>query len=208
MVLGGTYNVGDWLSAKAVRIEIASPTTLNVAGDTDELRFGDNGTLVSTCGQLRVNYRGPAAKPGSRIVNLGRADDGPITMDLCAPFALIRLRNDNQLRGHYFGNAVQSDFNNEGECCQSSSSCACFDGVAPATVKVGDVLTLTGGCDLSPVTEVRVCGTVCPIVLPRDPAKIECIVPLPPGALPQACAVEAVSSAGVFKSGALVTITP
>jgi len=208
MVLGGTYHVADWLSAKNVRVEVASPTTLNVAGDTDELRFGDNGTIVGTCGQLRVNYRGPLAKPNDRVVNLGRAMDGPIAMDLCAPFALLRLRNDNQLRGHFFANAVQSDFNNEGECCEGSTACGCFDVVAPTTVGVGGVLTLTGGCDLSTIAAVRVCGVDCPIVLPRDPAQIECTVPLPPGALPQACPVAGVSSAGVFTSNTTVTVTP
>jgi hypothetical protein len=208
MVLGGLYNVADWLSAKSTRLEIAAPTTLNVAGDTDELRFGDNGTIVSTCGQLRVNYRGPLAKPNDRVVNLGRAMDGPVTMELCAPFALLRLRNDNQLRGHFFANAVQSDFNNEGECCEGSTACGCFDVVAPASVAVGGTLTLTGGCDLSSIGAVRVCGVDCPIVLPRDPAEIQCTVPLPPGALPQACVVEGVSSAGVFESSTLVTVTP
>jgi hypothetical protein len=208
VVMSGQYDVADWLSAKSVRFEVTGPTTLNVAGDTQELRFGDNSTLVSTCGQLRVNYRGPLAKPNDRVVNLGRAMDGPVTLDVCAPFALIRLRNDNQLRGHFFGNAIQSDFNNEGECCESSTACGCFDVVAPTTVAVGGTLALTGGCDLSTISAVKVCGVDCPIVLPRDPAKVECTVPLPPGVLPQSCAVEGVSSAGVFESNTKVTVTP
>jgi hypothetical protein len=233
IVLGGVYNVGDWSAARGTHMEIASPTTLNVAGDTSELKLGDNGSLMSQCGELRINYRGPA-KPGDRIVNLGRADDGPISMDLCAPFALLRMRNNNQIRGHYFANTVQSDFNNEGECCGDSSDCACFDVVAPATVEVGGTLTLTGGCDLANLGQVRVCGTDCPIVLPRDPTKVECTVQAPtdkhcsvsgvactvnadcpvvaetcnPIPLPRSCDVDGVSSAGFFRSATKVMVTP
>jgi hypothetical protein len=233
MVLGGVYNVADWIAPRGTRLEIASPTTLNVAGDTDELRFGDNVELIAVCGEFRVNYRGPA-KPGDRVVNLGRANDGPVTMDLCAPFALVRLRNDNELRGHYFANTVQSDFNNEGECCDGTTDCGCFDAVAPTTVAVGGKLTVTGGCDLSNLSQIRVCGTDCPIVLPRDPMQIECTVQAPatggcsisgvqcttavdcpvvaetcnPVPLPRVCTVEGVSSAGVFRSATSVTVTP
>jgi hypothetical protein len=234
MVLSGVYNVADWNSAKNGRIEVASPTTLNVAGETEELKLGDNGELMALCGQFRINYRGPLAKPNDRVVNVGRANNGPYSFDLCAPFALLRLRNNNQLRGHFFADAVQSDFNNEGECCGGTTDCGCFDAVAPTTVAVGGKLTLTGGCDLSNISQVRVCDTDCPITLPRDPTMIECTVAAPtdkhcsvcgiactvnadcpgvgetcdPVPLPRTCNVDGVSSAGFYRNATTVTVTP
>jgi hypothetical protein len=206
IVLGGQYDVADWTAGKRVTVEIAAPTTLNVKGVSSDLTFGEMSTTVGAeCGELRVNYEGGlTARREAALGHGNRKQVTFFTMDICAPYATLRLQHDRIYRGHFFANVVLSDFDNGGVCC---GACGCFDTVTPQQVQPGDQLSLEGGCNVNNIMQVLVCGADCPIVS-RSPAGILCTVPTPAQALPATCDVEGVSATGTFISSAQVEVQP
>jgi hypothetical protein len=133
------------------------------------------------------------------VANFGRNASGLFLMDLCAPHALLRMRNSNTLQGHFFADQVRSDFNNVGICC-ARGECGCFDEVSPTTLPTtGGTITLSGGCDLENITAVTVCGLPCPITY-QDPSRIECTAPPGTGT----CQIEGESGTGTFISSTMI----
>jgi hypothetical protein len=206
---GGVYNIASYHADRdTILLTTNGQSTVNVCGD-DEFDFGDKGAVIGECGSLRLNYISSVG-----AVNLGNRKNNTtadmfMTLHVCAPQAEIKLSRHNNLEGNFFANFASSDFGNRGRCCEVAQAglCACFDVVAPASVQVGDDLTLSGGCDLSNVSAVTVCGVDCPISM-QDDTQIVCTVPDPGVALPTACDVVGVSGTGEFKSNTQVTVTP
>jgi hypothetical protein len=205
---GGTYNVKSYRAEKDTLLLTSNgPVTLNVCGDAD-LILGDKGGVVGDCGSLRINY---VSSVGA--VNLGNRKNNTtadpfMSMHVCAPRAEIKLSRHSNLEGNFFGNTLSSDFDNQGQCCEVKQGlCACFDLVSPTSVQVGDLLTLTGGCDLTNLTAVTVCGVPCAIQT-QTPAQVTCTVADPGVALPVDCDVVGISGTGEFKSVILVTVNP
>jgi hypothetical protein len=185
------YNLADYSSDKRVRHLIEEPTTLNVKGVSRILSFGDGNVLQNSCGLLRVNFDG-------LDVNLGRGAKDRFIMDLCAPNALLRMRNSNTLQGHFFADEVRSDFNNDGICC--GGQCGCFDIVEPTEITLGDTITLSGGCRIDRIFQVLVCGEDCPITS-RTSNSLVC-APQKTGT----CEVRGKSGTGDFISRTTVTV--
>ncbi len=206
---GGVYNIDSYHSDRHTNVLTTSgPVTVNVCGD-DNFVLGDQGAVIGECGSFRLNYVSSVG-----FVNLGNrknvnAADAFLTMHVCAPEAVLKLSRGNTLEGNFFMNLSSSDINTRGRCCevQQAGLCACFDVVDPTDLQIGDDLTLSGGCDLSNITQVTVCGVDCPISM-QDDANVVCTVPDPGVVLPTNCEVVGVSGTGEFKSNTLVTINP
>ncbi len=193
---GGSYDIAEFQNGKGVLMLVKAPTTLNV-GEGAELRFGDSAVVAVECGELRMNYLG--GKSVERSVSLGK--HSRITMDLCAPYALLRLGRDNVLEGHFFAGEVAADENNQGFCC---AGCACFDSFWPLEAGEGETIKLSGGCDFRNITRVIICGADAEIVS-RGSEELTAVVP-PVGA-PKSCKVEIESAAGLFSASEMLRVT-
>lgn len=117
---GGVYHIDAYNGATNVTLEVKAASTMNVCGD-DILRFGDKGSIIAECGNLRVNYVSAAGS-----VNVGTSKTGAVTMHVCAPNAEIRLRRGNLLEGNFFARVVVSDANGQGRCCDESCVWVCL----------------------------------------------------------------------------------
>ncbi len=184
---GGIYNMAAYQNGKGVLILTKAPTTLNI-GEASDLRLGDSLVIAVECGDLRVNFLG--GKSASRDVSLGK--HSRVTMDLCAPYARLRLGRSNMLTGHFFAGEVTADVDNQGLCC---AGCACVDTFWPMRAGEGDLISLAGGCDLRNVSRVLICDQEARIVSrTSDGASVR----VPEVGAPKKCEVKIESAAGVF----------
>jgi len=183
LAAGGEYVFCSLSAGKNVRI-LGAGATLFIPDGGQVLI--NNGSLVGLeCGDVAVRAQGGGP------VRFGR--NSTINMRLCAPESDVQLGHGNTLRGQFFGSTVDSDVANEGGCC--AGRCACFDTLEPTEAAVGDTITLDSHCDLSVVTDVRVCGVSAPI-LTKTSSRITAQVPA--GTAGASCDVEVVSPAGTF----------
>lgn len=144
----------------------------------------NNSSLVGQqCGDITVLLK------GAGDVSLGKGST--IAAKVCAPESTIGLGNGNQLTGQFVGDTVVADFGNNAQCCDR---CTCFDDFTPKTARVGDTVTLTGGCDMTNAQAVRICAIPAPIV---SKTASEVRVKVPAGASGQ-CVVELDSGPGTF----------
>ncbi len=179
--VGGTYDVCDVRMGKNVNSVAGRATTLNVRGDVN---VNNGSAFGEECGDFTVNAAGPGE------VSFGR--NLSVTAFVCAPERHLGLGHNNDLTGRFVADVITADLKNRGRCC--GGLCACVDEFSPTTAGVGDTVTLTGGCSLTNVTAVRICGIPAAITSLSDD-EIEVTVPL--GAA-GACLVEVDSDAGTF----------
>lgn len=165
------------------KAELLASSTLLLIPDGGFFR-SNNGSLVGQqCGDLTVLIQGPGD------VSLGRGS--VIAARICAPQSTIGLGNGNQLTGQFIGDTVVADFGNNAMCC---ARCTCFDDFTPKVAMAGDVVTLTGGCDMTNATAVRICGIQAPVVA-KTTGEIQVTVPV---AASGECVVELDSGPGTF----------
>jgi hypothetical protein len=186
---GGAFQFCSINIGKNTNSTVKAPTTVNVTGDLD---INNGSTFGSDCGDFTVNAGGLGS------VSFGR--NASIAMFLCAPQRNVSLGHNNDLLGRFIGDVVNADSNNRGRCC--GGVCVCFDEFTPTTSVVGGIITLTGGCSLASVSEVRICGIVATIV---STSTNEVQVQVPVGAT-GACTVEVDSAAGTYTAFQTLTV--
>ena len=172
------------IAAAASVIDIPSPGSLQISNESS---FGVK------CGDFTIHLA------GTGITTFGR--NGSMAMSLCAPRAAINLGHNNSLTGQFIGDVVESDADNTGHCCHGGV-CACFDTFTPTTASVGSNVKLSGTCDLTPTTDVKVCG-VSAIIVNKSIADLTFTVPaVPPGM----CDVQIISPAGAYTANDKLTV--
>ncbi|HEV7733049.1 MAG TPA: hypothetical protein VGR62_12840 [Candidatus Binatia bacterium] len=178
---GGTYVFCNVQMGRNVNSLVKNATTLNVTGD---FAVNNGSAFGEECGDFTVNAFGVGS------VSFGR--NMSVTGFFCAPERNMSLGHNNDLTGRFVGDVITADSSDRGHCC--GGSCACVDEFSPTTAAVGATITLTGGCSLTNVTGVRICGIVAPITF-QSIDKVEVTVPV--GATGM-CPVEVDSAAGTF----------
>ncbi len=186
---GGTYAFCSFVGGKNLTITAGSATTLAVSG-----KFELNNSVVfgTACQDLNVFVNG-----GGNIT-FGR--NSQINGFFCGPQSPISLGHSNVLTGRFVGDKIDADTSNNGFCCLGK--CACFDTFTPTTAAVGATVTFSGGCDLSQVTAVRICGINAQIVT-QSSSTLQ--VRVPAGAA-GSCTVEADSGPGTFVAKQKLTV--
>ena len=179
----GTYALCSFKVARRARVVPVQTTVLVSSGGG--LRLGTESKVGFACGDLTILLKGPGS------VNFGR--HGNVAAHVCGPERFMRLGHGNSLIGQFVGDRVVADHDNHGACC---AQCTCIDQFSPATAHVGDQVTMTGHCDLTPTTAVRICGIAAPIV--SKTASV-IVVTVPPGASGD-CTVEVDSAPGTFEA--------
>jgi hypothetical protein len=178
---GGAYNFCSVVIGKTTSATVKSPATLNVGGD---FTVNNGGTFGQSCGDFTVNAN------GAGLLTLGR--NGSYSMFACAPERTLDLGHNNDLLGRFVGDVVRADSNDRGQCC--GGPCTCFDTILPLQAKVGDTVTLSGGCNMLNGNAVRVCGKTASIVT-QTAQQLTFIVPT---GVSGSCTVELDSGAGTF----------
>lgn len=178
---GGTYAFCEIQLGKNAHAAVGAATRLDVRGDVN---VNNGSTFGEQCGDFTVNAFGQG------VVSFGR--NLSVTGAFCAPERSLSLGHNNDLTGRFVADVITADSKNRGHCC--GGLCACIDAFSPTTAGVGDTVSLTGGCSLTNVTEVRICGIPALITAQSDD-EVQVTVPL--GAA-GSCPVEVDSSAGTF----------
>ncbi len=156
----------------------------------------NNDTVIGeNCGDLTI------LKKGLGQVRFGRRMF--IAAKVCAPQAKMNLGHSNNLLGQFIGDQVEADLDNNGRCC--GGHCTCIDTFDPTSAKVGDVVTMDSGCDLTNATGVTICGVNAPI---QSKTASELKVKVGVGTPTGACPVVVQSAPGSFKANGTITITP
>ncbi len=177
----GTYTACSFRVGKNAEVLASSSLLLIPAGGF--FRVNNQSLVGQQCGDLTVLIK------GAGDASLGRGSS--IAAKLCAPQSTVALGNGNQLVGQFVGDTVVADFGNNAQCCDR---CTCFDDFTPKAAMVGDVITLTGGCDMTNATAVRICGIQAAIIS-KTTSEVRATVPV--GASGQ-CVVELDSGPGTF----------
>jgi hypothetical protein len=180
---GGIYVFCSVDIGKHTSTIVSSPATILTAGD---FHINHDSSLGQQCGDVTVLAKGPGG------LSFGR--NASITGFFCAPSRTIQLGHDNDLTGQFIAEGVNADSNNRGHCCAPGDDCSCIDSFSPTTASVGSNVTLRGGCPLSGVTLVKICGILAPIV--TETAN-EVVVTVPAGAA-GSCPIEVHSISGIF----------
>lgn len=177
----GTYVACSFRVGK--NAEVLGSASLVLIPEGGFFRVNNSSLVGQQCGDITVFVKGVGD------VSLGKSST--IAAKICAPQSTIGLGNGNQLTGQFIGDTVVADFGNNGQCCDR---CTCFSDFTPKVAKVGDIVTLTGGCDMTNATAVRICDIAAPIVSKNAN---EVRVRVPAGASGQ-CVVELDSGSGTF----------
>lgn len=193
---GGDYTFCDVQLGKQTETQASAATVINVPspggfGISNLSKFG------RLCGDFTVRV-----KDGGDVT-FGKGVT--INAKVCAPESHVTLGHGNTLTGQFVGNDVSSDVENQGFCC-ASGACTCFDVFTPTSAHVGDTITLTGACDLTQVTSVKLnCGGPdIPAVIDSKSAS-ELKFKVPAGAA-GSCSIRVDSSAGTFTSSQTLTV--
>jgi hypothetical protein len=177
----GTYVACSFRVGK--NAEVLGSASLILIPEGGFFRVNNSSLVGQQCGDITVFIKGVGD------VSLGKGST--IAAKVCAPQSTIGLGNGNQLTGQFIGDTVNADFGNNAQCCDR---CTCFSDFTPKVAKVGDVVTLTGGCDMTNAQAVRICDIPAPIISKNAN---EVRVTVPAGASGQ-CVVELDSGPGTF----------
>ncbi len=177
----GTYVACSFRVGK--NAEVLGSASLILVPEGGFFRVNNSSLVGQQCGDITVFVKGVGD------VSLGKSST--IAAKICAPQSTIGLGNGNQLTGQFIGDTVVADFGNNGQCCDR---CTCFSDFTPKVAHVGDIVTLTGGCDMSNATAVKICDIAAPIVSKNAN---EVRVRVPAGASGQ-CVIELDSGSGTF----------
>ncbi len=198
--LGGDYVFCAVGFGKRTTALASHPAVLALAGDG--VFHVNNGSTFGggDCGDFTLFVEGKGqVRFGHGNVIAGR---------FCAPRSEIRLGGrGNQLTGQFVAFRIGADPGVDVTCC---AACACFDRFAPSSVAVGGLVTLSGGCDLSGVTGVRLVDALGASFAAEIVQKSsdELVFRVPAGTPPGAYLIAIDSSAGTFTSAAQLTVTP
>lgn len=187
---GGDYNVCSFKTSRRANVQ-GPGVVLNVNGGVFKVSNGS--TLGTNCGDFTVRVE------GGKTVSFGR--NVFIAAKVCAPDSTLKLGHNNTLLGQFIGDVVNADLNNHGSCC--GGRCSCYDSFSPTTGPVGTVITMVSACDLSIVSEVRVCGTPANI-LTKSSVQLTFEIP---AVGPGPCPVEIDSPSGTFLGNQQLTVT-
>lgn len=99
-------------SSRATRITSNGPAQVIIPGKGD-VRLNKNGDHGSSCRMLRI-----VTEYGA--IHLGKSAD--VRVDACSLAGDVYLGHDNTLTGRFVGASVQSDVNNHGECCETTTT--------------------------------------------------------------------------------------
>jgi hypothetical protein len=108
----GTTVLCSLKASTAARISSLGTATILVPGQ-GSVKFNNSVDLGSDCGVLRI-----VAERGQ--LKFGRFGD--YTLDGCSIAGRLRLGHSNNLVGHFVGNEVVSDINNDGRCCPTTTT--------------------------------------------------------------------------------------
>jgi hypothetical protein len=187
----GDYNVCNFRVGRNALV-VGPGAVINIPGGS--FRVGGSGNVGQRCGDLTVRVKGDGTVTFGRGVTLGAK--------VCAPESSIKLGHGNTLLGQFVGDQITSNRDNHGQCC--GGRCACIDAFAPEQAHVGDVVTLTGICDLSVTTGVKICGIdAAPPFVSKTATELKVTVPV--GAIGP-CTIEVLSSQGSFVHNQTLTV--
>jgi hypothetical protein len=177
----GTYVACNFRVGK--NSEVLGSASLILIPDGGFFRVNNSSLVGQQCGDITVFIKGVGD------VSLGKSST--IAAKVCAPQSTIGLGNGNQLTGQFIGDTVVADFGNNAQCC---ARCTCYDDFTPKVAKVGDIVTLTGGCDMTNATGAQICDIPAPIVS-KNASEVR--IRVPAGASGQ-CVVELETVPGTF----------
>jgi len=191
-LVAGEYDVCSFKVARNATV-LASGTTIAIAAP-GSFRVGGQSKVGLKCGDLTV------FQDGTSRVTLGRGVN--IAAKVCAPGAAVKLGHGNNLIGQFVGDTVTANRDNHGQCC--GGRCTCIDAFTPTTAHVGDVISLTGACDLSVATGVKICGiAAAPPFVSKTAGEIKVTVPVGASG---ACTIEVDSPQGSFVPNQKLTV--
>jgi len=189
---GGAYVFCSVSVARNASVIAAAPSTIDIPSP-GTIQISNESTFGQQCGDFAVRLK------GTGIVTFGRF--ASIAMNLCAPRSEVNLGHGNDLTGQFIGDVVESNSDNRGHCC-AGGVCACFDSFAPTTAGVGSDVKLSSACDLTPTTEVKVCGVSATIVN-KSIAELTFTVP---AVQPGPCPIQIISPAGAYTANQQLTV--
>lgn len=191
-LVAGEYDACSLKVARNATV-LAKGTTVNIPSP-GSFRVGGQSKVGLKCGDLTVNEDGTSKVTFGRGVN--------VAAKVCAPAAELKLGHGNNLIGQFVGDSVTANRDNHGQCC--GGKCTCIDAFSPTTAHVGDTITLTGACDLSVATGVKICGiAAAPPFVSKTASEIKVHVPV--GAA-GACSIEVDSPQGNFVPNQKLTV--
>ena len=103
----GTTTICSLKTGKAVRVKSAGPAVVLIPG-RGVANLGKAGDVGTGCGGLRIV---------SELGGFGLGKHGDYALDICTVGGQLRLGHGNNLQGHFIGDSVLSDLNNDGRCC-------------------------------------------------------------------------------------------
>jgi hypothetical protein len=192
-LVGGTYNVCSFSTARNTSTIVDGPSIINIASP-GTLQISNESSFGQQCGDIAIRLE------GNGEVTFGR--NASITANVCAPRSTVNLGHNNVLTGQFIGDVVESNSDNDGFCCEGGV-CACFDEFKPTSAHVGDEITLTSACDLTSVTAVKICDITATI---NTQSSGELKVTVPVGAA-GACTIKVESAAGVYTAAGTLNVS-
>jgi len=192
-LVGGIYRFCN-VNISRRTVTTAKGTTILIP-DGGSFKVNNDSVIGADCGDLAVLVK------GAGTVRFGRRLS--VAAKVCAPQSKVNLGDESNLLGQFIGEQVETDFDDHGHCC--GGHCACIDAFSPSSGKVGDVITMTSGCNLNNATGVQICGVDAPI---QSKSQAELKVKIGVGTPPGQCDVTILSAVGSFKANAKLTVQP
>jgi hypothetical protein len=136
-------------AGKATRVTSVGPARVLVPG-SGSIRINNGLDVGSTCGKLLLaTERGP--------IHFGRRGD--VTADACTIFGTLKLGHSNNLHGRYIGSDIQMDFNNEGRCCDTTTTSSTSTTLGTTSTTTATLGTTTSTSTTMPDVNVTTTST-------------------------------------------------